>query len=59
MTEYATDLRERQRIASYYKRRYWSDPAWRLKKLNRSRAGFGLPPLESVEQIATRGPLGA
>lgn len=57
MKEYATSLSERQRIARYYRERYWNDPEWRLKKLNRSRAGFGLPPHDSVEQIQTRGPL--
>jgi hypothetical protein len=55
--EYATPLKERERIARYYRQRYWSDPEFRLRKLNRSRAGFGLSPHECVSQIKTRGPL--
>ena len=54
MREYATPLAERQRIAAYYRDRYRRDPEWRLRKLNRSRAGFGLPPYDSVDQIKTR-----
>lgn len=57
MREFATPFEERQRIARYYRERYWSDPEFRLRKLNRSRAGFGLAPHESVDDIQTRGPL--
>lgn len=51
MKEFATPLAERLRIAAYYRERYKSDPEWRLKKLNRSRTGRGLPPRNSVEEI--------
>lgn len=36
--------------------RYWSDPAYRLKRVNHSRKRLGLPPYEYTFEIATRGP---
>jgi hypothetical protein len=57
MREFETPLAERQRIARYYRERYWSDPEFRLRKLNRSRQGLGLPPRKSVDEIRTKGPL--
>lgn len=57
MTEYATSYAERQRLSRHHRNRYWTDPEYRLRKVNRSRAGEGLPPLNSVDEIKTRGPL--
>ena len=51
MKEYATPLKERERIARYYRERYWRDPEFRLRKLNRSRAWFGLPPHGHIDEI--------
>jgi hypothetical protein len=57
VTEYATPLKERQRIAAYYRRRYWSDPERRLRCINSSRVAQGLPPRQSIDEIQTRGPI--
>jgi hypothetical protein len=52
-----TPLAERKRLSRVHRKRYWTDPDYRLRKINRSRAGHGLPPRSSVEEIRTRGPL--
>lgn len=57
MIEFATPREERERLSRHHRRRYWNDPEYRLRKINRSRIGLGLHPYESVEQIKTRGPL--
>lgn len=57
MKEFATPLEERQRLSRVHRRRYWNDPEYRLRKINRSRAGAGLPPRASVDDILTKGPL--
>ena len=54
MREFATDLKERQRIAAYYRERYKNDPDYRLKKVNCLRIRNGLPPRASVSEIAYR-----
>lgn len=54
---YETPLSERQRLSRVHRRRYWTDPEYRLRKINRSRVGLGLQPYERVEQIKTKGPL--
>lgn len=53
---YATPLSERQRLARHYRQRYWSDPEFRLRKINRAREWQGLEPRASVDEIKTRGP---
>jgi len=55
--EFSTPIEERKRLSRIHRRRYWSDPEYRLRKINRSRAGQGLPPRQSVDEIQTRGPL--
>lgn len=55
--EFSTPLSERQRLARLYRRKYWSNPEFRLRGINRSRAGQGLPPRQSVDEILTKGPL--
>lgn len=57
MKEFATPPEERQRLSRIHRRRYWTDPEYRLRKINRSRQGLGLPPRQSVDEIRTRGPL--
>lgn len=57
MTDFSTPLEERQRLSRHHRKRYWSDPAYRLRKINRSRIGLGLQPYQSVDQIRTKGPL--
>lgn len=57
MTEYSTPYEERQRLSRIHRRRYWTDPEYRLRKINRSRIGLGLEPYQSVEQIKSKGPL--
>ena len=54
MKEYATDLKERQRIAAYYRERYKRDPEYRLRKVNCLRIRLGLPPRASVDEIAPK-----
>jgi hypothetical protein len=55
MPRFATPLKERQRVAAYYRERYRTDPEYRLKKLNQLRAKQGLPPRASVDEINVRG----
>jgi hypothetical protein len=57
MAEFSTPLEERQRLSRIHRKRYWSCPEYRLRKINRSRVGLGLQPYQSVEQIKTKGPL--
>ncbi len=51
---YALPLDERLRKAAYQRARYWSDAEYRLRCVNRYRAGKGLPPLASIAEIAVR-----
>ena len=53
---FVTPLKERQRLAEVRKRRYWSDPDYRLRKINRAREWQGLPPRSSIDEIQTKGP---
>jgi hypothetical protein len=55
---YVTDLKERQRLSRVHRARYWNDPAYRLRKINRAREWQGLPPRETVDEIKTVGPRG-
>lgn len=54
---FVTPIEERQRLSRHHRKRYWTDPEYRLRKINRSRAGLGLPPRASVDEIKTKGPL--
>jgi hypothetical protein len=51
MREYATPLSERQRLAAHYRRKYWSDPDFRLKGINRWRIWKGLEPYASLDEM--------
>jgi len=55
---FETPLKERQRLSRVHKARYWSDSAYRLRKINRAREWQGLPPRETVDEIKTVGPRG-
>lgn len=55
--QYATPLEERIRLSRVHRRRYWSDPEYRLRKINRARVHQGLPPRASVDEIRSRGPM--
>lgn len=48
---YRRSLAERLRSSRYYRRRYATDEAFRLARVNRERERAGRPPLESVDQI--------
>jgi hypothetical protein len=53
--EFATDLKDRQRISRRHKERYQTDPEYRLRCVNRGRIWQGLPPRSSVDEIQSRG----
>ena len=55
MKPYATPLAERERIARIMRERYWRDPDFRLKKINRARVWQGLEPYANVNDIPVRG----
>lgn len=55
MREYSTPYEERVRLSKVHRTRYWSDPAYRLANINRSRVRQGLPPRQSVDEIAAVG----
>ena len=48
---YALPLDERLRKAAYQRARYWSEPAFRLRCINRDRVKRGLPPLACLSEI--------
>lgn len=54
MREYATPLKERQRLCRYHKERCARDPEYRLRAVNRTRVWHGLEPRKSVEEIGQR-----
>ena len=56
MQEFATPYDERKRLSRVHRKRYWSDPSYRLANINRSRLRQGLPPRQSVDEIAAVGP---
>lgn len=49
-------LVERRKAAARQKAKYWRDPAYRLRRINRARARLGLKPHEHIMDAATRGP---
>jgi hypothetical protein len=55
MRQFITPLKERQRIAAYFRERYRTDEAYRLRKVNCLRSRQGLPPRTSVEEINPNG----
>jgi hypothetical protein len=51
---YRQPLSKRRRDSAYHTRRYWSDPEYRLAKINRNRAYLGLPPRQSLDDVKAR-----
>jgi hypothetical protein len=51
---FVTPLKDRQRIAAYYRERYKRDDDFRLRKVNGLRARLGLPVRASVDEIAPK-----
>lgn len=56
MREFSTPLEERLRQSRIHAERYWSDPTYRLRNVNRWRKWKGLEPYTCVSQIKTQGP---
>jgi hypothetical protein len=54
MKVYRQPLSKRRRDSAYHTRRYWSDPEYRLAKINRNRAYLGLPPRQSLDDVKAR-----
>ncbi len=52
---FALPLATRRRLAAGKRRRYWTNPAERLKRVNEARARRGLPTVASLDEIETRG----
>lgn len=52
---YALPLSERRRYAEAKRRRYWSNPAERLKRINEARERRGMPTVASLDDVETRG----
>lgn len=53
--KYATPLSERLRLSRLYRERYWSDPEFRLRQINRARIWQGREPYSSAEEIPVLG----
>ena len=56
--EFITPLHERRRLAVVQKNTYWTDPAFRLRSINRWRVWKGREPYQSLEQVKSQGPRG-
>lgn len=48
---YLRSLDERLKESARQRDRYWADPQYRLDRVNRARARYGLPPRQSVAEI--------
>lgn len=55
MKEYATPFAERERLSRYKVERYWTDPDFRLAKINHWRVARGMAPYADASEIPTRG----
>lgn len=56
MREFATTIEERQRQSRIHAERYWTDPDYRLRNINRWRRWKGYELYTSLEQVTTQGP---
>jgi hypothetical protein len=54
--EYATTLAERRRQSRIHAEKYWTDPDYRLRNINRWRRWKGYEPYTSLDQVQTQGP---
>lgn len=50
-----TPSRQPAAISQYERDRYRRDPAYRLKRINHTRALRGQPPVDSLDQVRSRG----
>jgi hypothetical protein len=57
MARFTQPLYERQANAAVKRRRYRSDPAFRLLRINRARVHLGLPPRASLDDAQLRVPM--
>ena len=48
---YALPLSTRRRLAADKRRRYWANPAERLKRINEARRYRGKPPIASLDEM--------
>lgn len=53
--KYETPLKERERLSRLKRRKYWSDPDFRLQTINRARIWQGREPYSSAEEIPVLG----
>lgn len=54
MREYTHTLAERRKRCEAEKARYWRDPAYRLRSINRARVAEGYAPRASLDEVAPR-----
>lgn len=57
MLELPMPLAERLLRSEQVSRRYRTDPAFRLRKINRARQHQGLPPRASLDEVQLRVPM--
>ncbi len=55
MREYADPLPRRLYRAKWIRERYWNDPDFRLAEINRKRAYYGRPAVESADEVRAYG----
>lgn len=48
---YVLPLEDRMHFAAVQKERYWRDPVFRLRQINKVRARRGKPPLASLDEL--------
>lgn len=48
---YVLPLEDRLHFAAVQRERYWRDPDFRLRQINRTRARRGQPPLQSLAEV--------
>jgi hypothetical protein len=52
MKEYRTSLQKRRHRSAKLVDRYWSDPEFRLARINADRARRGRPLIQSLDEVA-------
>ena len=55
--KFSLSLHDRERFARNKRERYWRDAAYRLSRINASRAAKGLSSYTSIDEVPTRGPV--
>lgn len=59
MSDYLRSLEDRRKESARQRQRYWSDPEFRLDRINRARARFGIQPADSLDDVQHKGPIAA